>query len=105
MRYLLDTGLISELVRRGPPNAGVMAWLDQQDEDRLFLSAITLGEIQAGISKLPDSAHRLRLVTWLDQDLQRRFAGRILSFEADAALVWGTQFSQGLTLKLSSKSR
>lgn len=91
MRYLLDTCTISELVKRGEPDQGVLEWLGQQEEERLFLSAITLGEIQAGISKLPEAPRRLQLATWLDADLRQRFSGRILAFDAEVALVWGTK--------------
>lgn len=91
MSYLLDTCVISELVKRGNPDSGVVGWLNQQDEDRLFLSSITLGEIQAGISKLPDSARRLELISWLDNDLRHRFASRILPVDLEVALVWGSK--------------
>lgn len=91
MNYLLDTCLISELVKKAFPNPGVVAWLNQQDEDRLFLSAITIGEIQAGISKLIDSARKTDLLSWLDNDLRRRFSNRILPIDLEVALVWGSK--------------
>ena len=53
MRYLLDSCVISELVAR-QPDAGVVQWVDSIDEDRLFLSAISIGEIKKGIEKLGD---------------------------------------------------
>lgn len=91
MSYLLDTCVISELVKKAPPDAGVVAWLEQQNEDRLFLSAITIGEIQAGISKLPDSSRKTQLLSWLDNDLRRRFLDRILAIDLEVALVWGSK--------------
>ena len=89
MTFLLDTVLVSELVKRAP-NPDVIAWVDGRDEDSLFLSAITLGEIQKGISKLPDSKRKELLQTWLAQDLMRRFGGRIISVDGEVALTWGT---------------
>lgn len=88
MTFLLDTVLVSELVKRAP-DPDVIAWVDGRDEDSLFLSAMTLGEIQKGISKLPDSRRKELLQAWLAQDLMRRFGGRILSVDGEVALTWG----------------
>jgi predicted nucleic acid-binding protein len=52
VRYLLDTCVISEVTKKRP-SAKVLTWLDAQDELTLFLSVITLGELQKGVSKLP----------------------------------------------------
>ncbi len=57
MNYLLDTCLISELVKK-EPNPAVVAWLDAQDEQTLFLSVLNLGELQEGISTLIDGAKK-----------------------------------------------
>ena len=51
MTFLLDTCVVSELVAR-QPDPGVVQWIDSMDEDKLFLSAITIGEIKEGIEKL-----------------------------------------------------
>jgi len=100
---LLDTCLVSELVKPRP-DPGVVAWLAEQEEERLFLSAITLGELHKGVARLPDSARRDRLARWLEHDLTRRFEGRILAFDADVAEAWGrihgAAARQGLTLPL-----
>ena len=55
----------------------------------LYLSALTLGEIQQGISRLAVSARRQRLQSWLDEDLQTRFAGRVLPVDVPVCLLWG----------------
>lgn len=89
MSYLLDTTLISELVKR-TPNPGVIAWIQAQDEAALFLSAITLGELQKGISKLADSARKVTLQSWLIHDLMPRFGKRILVVDTAVAIGWGT---------------
>ena len=52
MTYLLDTCVLSEFTRRQPEER-VIRWLDAVDEDKLYISAITIGEIQRGIAKLP----------------------------------------------------
>lgn len=88
MKYLLDTCLVSELVKPAP-NAGLLAWLAQQPEEHLFLSVVTIGEIQAGISKLPDSARKAMLTSWVTNDLLKRFAGRILAVDTEVAQTWG----------------
>ena len=59
------------------------------DEEDLFLSVITTGEIQKGITRLKDLKRRNQLQKWLDRDLQQRFGERILSFDAEAAQEWG----------------
>src|SRR2546430_17603865 len=74
--YLLDTSLLSELVKR-TPNPAVVAWVDARDEDTLFISVVTLGELQKGVSKLPHSERKGALQSWLAQDLVQRFAGAI----------------------------
>lgn len=89
MRYLLDTCLISEVVSK-KPNPKVVAWLDGRDEDSLFLSVLTLGELQKGVSKLPDDDGRKEsLQRWVSFDLVGRFEGRILDLNLGAAMIWG----------------
>ena len=88
MKYLLDTCVISELVKK-EPNPAVVAWLDEQDEQNLFLSVLNLGELQKGISKLPDGAKKKELQAWVALDLVERFDGRILEVDLDTALAWG----------------
>lgn len=88
MNYLLDTCLISELVKK-EPNSAVVDWLDEQDEQALFLSVLTLGELQKGISKLPIGTKRDELQVWAEHDLVERFAGRIIDIDMETALFWG----------------
>lgn len=88
MKYLLDTCLISELVKK-EPNPAVVNWLDGQDEQKLFLSVLNLGELQKGISKLPDGAKKDELQAWVALDLVERFTGRILEVDLETALSWG----------------
>lgn len=88
MNYLLDTCVASELIKPAP-DAGLLAWLAATGEGHLFLSAVTVGEIQQGISRLPDGARKQRLQAWLDDDLRTRFDGRIVSCGIEEWLAWG----------------
>lgn len=87
--YLLDTSFLSELVKP-KPHPAVVAWADARDEETLFISVLTLGELQKGISKLPDSERWTRLEVWLAHDLTQRFHGRTLPVDSTVALSWGT---------------
>jgi toxin FitB len=88
MTYLLDTCLISELVAKRP-NQKVVDWLDNQTQDSLYLSVITMGEIAKGIHKLDGSQRKDSLQIWLTQILPNRFSGRILGIEVATMLLWG----------------
>ncbi len=99
MSYLLDTCVISELVAR-QPDAGVVQWVDSIDEDRLFVSAISIGEIKKGIEKLADSKRKSTLAEWLEDDLLIRFQDKILPIDTQVMLVWGE-----LTATLEKRDR
>lgn len=88
MNYLLDTNLLSE-VRRPAPDANVLAWLDQVDEDRVYLSVISIAEISRGIALLADGKRKAELAAWLAFDLPARFESRILEVNSNTALLWG----------------
>ncbi len=88
MKYLLDTCVVSELAKPAP-NKGVVQWLGGCDEEAVFLSVLTIGEIQKGIAKLPGSARKNAIQRWLDRDLRVRFSERILVIDEDVALTWG----------------
>jgi predicted nucleic acid-binding protein len=88
MTFLLDTNVVSEAVRPRP-DAGVVEWLANLDEDRVFISVITLAEIRYGVDRLPEGRRRQRLDVWLTEELPRRFEGRILPIDAAVADAWG----------------
>ena len=88
MRYLLDTSLISELVKNKPQRS-VLDWVESCEEESLFLSVLTLGELQKGVIKLPQNKKREFLQSWIDNNLTERFRGRILAVDEEVAVLWG----------------
>lgn len=88
MKYLLDTCLISELVKK-EPSAAVLRWLDEQDEQRLFISVLVLGELNKGVAKLAAGDRKQALLSWVEHDLAERFEGRIVGLDLETAILWG----------------
>lgn len=88
MNYLLDTNVLSEL-RRPEPDLRVVAWLDEIEEDRLYLSVITIAELARGIALMPAGRRQSDLADWLEIDLQLRFGARLVAIDAETAFVWG----------------
>lgn len=88
MSFLLDTNAISEWVKPRP-DPGVVRWFDQVDEDRTYLSVITLGELRKGINRLTNGRRRDRLDRWLTDELPDRFGNRILPIDTAIADQWG----------------
>ena len=88
MSFLLDTNVVSEWMKPHP-NPGVVAWLADVDEDRVFLSVITLTELRYGIERMPPGHRRKRLDEWLEEELPLRFEGRILAIDPAVADACG----------------
>ena len=88
MSYLVDTNVLSEL-RRREPEPRVVEWFADRPATTLFLSVLTLGEIRKGVEQLADRERKLRLLDWLEVDLPRFFAGRILAVDAAVVHRWG----------------
>jgi toxin FitB len=86
--FLLDTNAVSEWTKP-VPDRGLLEWLATVDEDRVYLSLITLAELRSGIERLAEGRRRARLEDWLEHDLPARFAGRILHFDVAVADAWG----------------
>jgi toxin FitB len=78
VNFLLDTNVVSEWTRLRP-NAGVITWLSECDENSVFLSVITIVELRHGIERLAAGRRRRQLDSWLGDELLPRFEGRILS--------------------------
>ena len=89
MRYLLDTNVISELVRPSPA-ASVVEWVRAQSALDLMLSVLTLGELEKGIGTLAVGARRDQLTRWARTELPTQFLGRVLSVDQEVAVAWGT---------------
>ena len=88
MRYLLDTCVISALVVKRPAEH-VVEWVDALDPDAVYLSVITIGEIQKGIERSPKSRRRAQLEAWLADELLGRFSGRVVPLDEDVLRTWG----------------
>ena len=88
MSFLLDTNVVSEWMKPRP-NPGVIAWLADADEDRVFLSVVTLTELRYGIDRMPPGNKRKRLDEWLSDELPLRFEGRILNIDGAVADACG----------------
>jgi toxin FitB len=96
--FLLDTNIIFELVKR-KPEPKVTTWIDSTDENLMYLSVLTLGEIRKGIALVRDAARRIVLEAWLDSDLILRFAERILPIDRAVADRWGRLAAAAATAK------
>lgn len=94
MAFLLDTNVVSELVR-ARPEPRILDWLEAQSPPELFLASLTVGELMRGACKLREFARRERLKQWIEEDLCRQFEGRILPFDEAAARVWGRLMGVG----------
>ncbi len=92
MNFLLDTCIISE-PKQKKPGKKVLEWLDAQDESKLYLSVLTIGEIKKGIARLESSRKKTELEKWLEK-LRARFSRRILPLSEKTFLVWGKMYGE-----------
>ena len=88
MNWLLDTCALSEYIKKNPADE-VIHWLDEQPESTLFISVISLGEIEKGIIKLhySDARRSKKLTAWFSK-LEQRFAERTLALDAAVLRTW-----------------
>jgi len=86
--YLLNTNVISELVRTNPDPA-VVAWFDQVPDDSLYISVLTIGEIRKGVELVADSRRKEKLRVWLEHTLPDWLEGRLLPVDEMVAEQWG----------------
>jgi toxin FitB len=97
VNFLLDTNLISEWIKPNP-HAGVVSWLASSDEDRIYMSVVTLAELRHGVERLAAGHRRKRLNEWLEDELPQRFGDRILPIDAAVADSWGRIVARRETL-------
>ncbi len=88
MSYLLDTNVLSELVRPRP-EARVLEWFREVPDEALHVSVLTLGEIRSGIERLGSGARREKLRIWLETELSGWFEDRVLPIDAGVTDRWG----------------
>ena len=88
--FLLDTNILSEFNRTGQPDERVKRWLNAVSLDSLYVSVITLGEIQFGIDLLPASERRRQLEQWMEQDFKTWFEDRVLPVDANIVRRWAS---------------
>jgi predicted nucleic acid-binding protein len=93
MSFLLDTNAVSEWVKPRP-NSGLVGWMESTDEDRIFISVVTLAELHYGVERMPAGRRRNRLEGWLQHELPLRFESRILPVDTGVAEAWGRTVSR-----------
>ena len=98
-RYLLDTNILSNVIKP-QPSESLMAWLGEQDDDDLFIASLTVAEIRRGILEKPVGKRRDQLEAWFSgpDGPQALFAGRILPFDEGAGLVWARLMAEGTAM-------
>jgi toxin FitB len=95
-RYLLDTNIISNATRPEPSET-LIAWMADQADADLFISALTVAEILRGLREKPAGKKRRELEHWFSgpEGPQALFAGRVLPFDEKAALAWARLMAHG----------
>jgi len=88
MKYLLDTCVLSELVKTNP-DAAVLSWVGQHVDTDLYTAAMVLAELYRGVARLPASRRKQDLSAWLGQ-IQTAFDSRVLPFTAQTAEHWAS---------------
>jgi toxin FitB len=96
MRFLLDTNIISN-VTKASPSEKLLAWMMEQNDDDLYISSLTVAEIRRGIFEKAAGKRRNQLEAWFSgpEGPQALFAGRVLSFDEVAALIWARLMAEG----------
>lgn len=88
MSYLLDTNVLSEMVRK-EPDPRVQQWFEKTPDELLYISVLTLGEIRKGVALVADDTRRAKVQLWLEEDVPTWFAKRVLAIDSGVADEWG----------------
>ena len=88
MKFLLDTNILSEATKPRP-EIRVLVWLDGLEEDRAFISIVSMAEIRRGVALMDSGRKRDALAEWLARDLPQRFERRVIPVDEPVALAWG----------------
>jgi predicted nucleic acid-binding protein len=96
MRFLLDTNIVSELIK-STPSQSLIAWMEEQADEDLFIAALTVAEIGRGILEKPAGKRRIELEAWFagPEGPQALFQGRVLPFDEKAAPIWARLMAGG----------
>ena len=96
MRFLLDTNIISNVIKPNPSTT-LLAWMAEQADTDLFISALTIAEIRRGLLEKPAGRKRALLEAWFNgpEGPQALFPGRVLPFDEKAALIWARLMADG----------
>jgi toxin FitB len=98
VKYLLDTCVLSELIKN-QPNAHVLDWFKARKPLEIHTSAVTWGELQRGVNRLSESKRKKELTLWL-QELEVGLEGRILAFDRASSKIWAE-----ITVKAEARGR
>jgi len=94
LKYLIDTSVLSQTVK-AKPEQEVLRWLQDADEQSLYISAITIQELRYGLEILPIGGRRHELENWLEDKVLQRFTGRILPVDERVADTCGRLIATG----------
>ena len=98
MHYLLDTNIISNITKPAPSES-LLAWMSEQNDEDLFIASLTIAEIRRGVLEKPAGKRRDQLEVWFagSEGPRALFAGRVLPFDENAALIWARLMADGKT--------
>jgi predicted nucleic acid-binding protein len=98
MRYLLDTNILSNIIKP-VPSEPLIAWIADQADQDLFVASLTIAEIWRGVLEKPAGKRRDQLKAWFagPEGPQALFSGRVLAFDETAGLIWARLMADGKT--------
>jgi predicted nucleic acid-binding protein len=96
MRYLLDTNIISNVTKPAPSQT-LLTWMSGQSDEDLYIATLTVGEIRRGLLEVAVGKRRGQLENWFagPEGPPALFAGRVLPFDEEAALIWARLMAEG----------